>query len=52
MTSEININHQDDCVEHLLGLCDKAHEIIEYIESGESDIVSFAANVSRFVNLV
>ena len=50
MTSEINLNHQDDCIEHLLGMCDKAHEIIEYIESGDSDIASFADNTSRFVN--
>ena len=51
MTSEINLNHQDDCIEHLLRMCDEAHRIIEYIESGESDIASFAADIRMLVNL-
>ena len=51
MTSEINLNHQDDCIEHLLRMCDEAHRIIEYIESGENDTVSFVSNISRFVIL-
>ena len=51
MTSEINLNNPDDCALRLLDMCDKAHEIIEYIESGESDIASFAADIRMLVNL-
>ena len=51
MGGEIVVKDEDDCIEHMLTLCDKNHEIIEHIESGNSDIVSFATNISRFVIL-
>ena len=49
MTNEININHQNACIMQMLDVCNKVHEIIKYVESGNTDFVSFANNYSRFV---
>ena len=51
MEGEIVVKDEDDCVIHMLEICDKNHEIIEHFESGDSDTVSFFANINRFVIL-